>query len=121
MFREILMVLFFVPLLLTAQQKTNQKCKDEKRGTEQLPCKITYRYSIDIIPDKETAVKYADILISNRELLNTDKAKPYQVNLIDDNKIWQIVVRSYNCISCKIYININKNTGEILNFYKVED
>ncbi|SHF78898.1 hypothetical protein [Chryseobacterium sp. OV279] len=121
MFREILIVLFFVPLLLTAQQKTNQKCKDVKRGAEQLPCKITNRYSIDIIPDKETAVKYADMLISNRELLSADKAKPYLVNLINDNKIWQVIIKSYNCRSCKIYININKNTGEILNFYKVED
>ena len=50
-----------------------------------------------------------------------EKAKPYQISLIGDNKVWHIVVKSYNCRNCKIYININKNTGEVLNFYRSED
>lgn len=109
------------PLSIMAQQKIQKKCKDINRGIDQLPCKITYRYGTDIIPDEETAIKYIDLLINKRELLDPDKAKPYLVNLIADNKVWHIVVKSYNCRYCKIYININRNTGEVLNFYRSED
>ena len=121
MFKKVLIILFFLPLFVVAQQNKDLKCKDKNRGIDQLPCKITYRYGTDVIPDEETAIKYTDILINKRELLNPEKAKPYQISLIADNKVWHIVVKSYNCRHCKIYININKNTGEVLNFYRSED
>lgn len=113
------MALCFIPLFIIAQE--DKKCKDENRGIDQLPCTIAYRYGIDVMPDEDSAVRYVDILIKKRNFLEPEKAKPYQVSLIADNKVWHIVVKSYNCRYCKIYININKNTGEVLNFYRSED
>lgn len=115
------MFLSVFPLSIMAQQETQKKCKDIKRGIDQLPCKITYRYGTDIIPDEAAAIKYIDLLISKRYFLDSEKSKPYQISLIADNKVWHVVVKSYNCRYCKIYININKNTGEVLNFYRSED
>lgn len=113
------MVLLFVPLFTFGQK--DLKCKDKNRGIDQLPCKFTDRYGMDIIPDEETATTYTDIIISKRELLNSDKVKPYQISLIANDKVWHIIVKSYKCRDCKIYINISKNTGEILNYYRSED
>lgn len=118
MIKKILVILSFIPLFVIAQEK---KCKDKNRGTDQLPCKTIYRYATDIIPDEATVIKYIDLLINKRELLDPEKAKPYQISSIANNKVWHIVVKSYNCRYCNIYININKNTGEVLNFYKSED
>ena len=108
-------------MTLIAQQSKGKKCKDKNRGIDQLPCTIAYRYSMDVIADEDTAIKYADILINKRYLLDPERAKPYQISLIADSKVWHIVAKSYNCRYCKIYINVNKNTGEILNFYRSED
>lgn len=107
-----------MPLSVMAQKV---KCKDENRKIDQLPYKLVNRYGIDVIPDEETVIKYVDILIKKRELLDPERSKPYQVSLIADNKVWHVIVKSYNCFYCKIYININKNTGEVLSFYKSED
>jgi len=121
MLNRVLMILFFLPLCVLAQQNRESKCKDRNRGINQLPCKIENRYGTDIIQDEETLIKYIDILINKRELLAPERVKPYQVSSIANDKVWHIVVKSYNCRYCKIYININKNTGEVLNFYKSED
>jgi hypothetical protein len=117
MLRIVLIVLCFFPLSIMAQE---EKCKDKNRGIDQLPCKFTDRYGIDIIPDEETVIKYTDILLK-KDLLDPERAKPYQISLIASNKVWHIIVKSYNCRYCKIFININKNTGEVLNYYKSED
>lgn len=121
MLNKVLMVLFFLPLCVLGQQKKEAKCKDKNRGIDQLPCKIKYGYGTDVIPDTDAAIKYTDILINKGELLNPERAKPYQISSIANDKVWHIVVKSYNCRYCKIYININKNTGEVLNFYRSED
>lgn len=121
MLNKVLMILFFLPLCVLGQQNKQVECKDKNRGKDQLPCKIANRYGTDIIPDEETLIKYIDILINKRELLTPERVKPYQISSIANDKVWHIVVKSYNCRYCKIYININKNTGEVLNFYKSED
>ncbi|MDR6513925.1 hypothetical protein [Chryseobacterium camelliae] len=116
MLKKILILLYFFPLCITAQQQ--EKCSDKKRGIKQLPCTIVNRYGIDMIPDEETAIKYVDILIRKRDLLDPERCKPYQINLIADNRVWEVVIKSYKCSYCKIFININKNTGEVLNIYR---
>lgn len=121
MFKKVLIVLCFLPLCALAQKNKDGKCKDKNRAKDQLPCKIVDRYGTDIIPDEKTVIEYTDLLIGKRELLDPERSKPYQISSIADNKVWHIVVKNYNCRYCKIYININKNTGEILNFYKSED
>ncbi|MCU7613902.1 hypothetical protein N0B16_05580 [Chryseobacterium sp. GMJ5] len=120
MTRKILIILFFLPLCLLAQQVKKEKCKDKNRSINQLPCKITERYGIDMMPDEKAIIKYVDLLIK-KDLLDPEKVKPYQISLIADNKVWHIVLKSYNCRNCNIYINVNKNTGEVLNYYKSED
>lgn len=56
--------------------KNEVKCKDQNRGIGQLPCKITYSYVTDVIPDTDAAIKYTDILINKGELLNPERANP---------------------------------------------
>ncbi len=69
--RVTLIVLYFLPLSIMAQE---EKCEDENRRIDQLPCKLANRFGTDIIPDEETAIKYVDILIRKRELLDTEKS-----------------------------------------------
>lgn len=121
MLKKGLIILFFFPLYAMAQYNKEKKCKDIKRGIDELPCKFVNRYAIDVIPDEETAIKYTNILVNKRDLLNPEEVKPYQISLTANNKVWHIAVKSNKCIYCKIYININKNTGEVLNHYKSGD
>ena len=121
MIRKTLFVFCMLPIFMIAQQSKTKKCKDNNRTIDQLPCKIVNRYGADIISDEEMLIKYTDILISKRELLNPERVKPYSISSIANNKVWHVVVKSYNCRYCKIYININKNTAEVLNFYRSED
>lgn len=120
MVKKNLTILCFLPVFALAQQNKGGKCKDKNRGIDQLPCKIVSRYGIDLIPDELAASKYVDILIT-KDLIDPEKTRPYKISLIEDGKIWHIIVKSYNCRNCKINININKNTGEILNYYKLEN
>ena len=109
-----------LPTLLLAQHKVDKNCNDKNRGIDELPCTIVERYGIDLIPDESTLIKYIDILINKRYSIDLEESKPYQISLISNEKIWRVVMK-LNCRFCKLYININKNTGEVLNFYKSED
>lgn len=85
-----------------------------------LPKEITIKYSIDIIPDKETALEYADLILKNR-YINTkiDDLKPYEIELNKEGTVWKIKLPTDNRLRRKAYfhLNINKNTGEILNIW----
>jgi len=116
---KFLLLICMLPTLLLAQHKVDKNCNDKNRGIDELPCTIVERYGIDLIPDESTLIKYIDILINKRYSIDLEESKPYQISLINE-KIWQVVMK-LNCRFCKLYININKNTGEVLNFYKSED
>ena len=117
---KFLLLICMLPTLLLAQQKVDKNCNDKKRRIDELPCTIIERYGTDVIPDEETLIKYIDILINKRYSVDAEELKPYQISLISNEKVWKTVIK-LNCRFCKLYININKNTGEVLNFYKSED
>ena len=117
---KFLLLICMLPTLLLAQQKVDKNCNDKNRGIDELPCTIVERYGIDVIPDESTLMKYIDILINKRYSIDLEESKPHQISLISNEKIWRVVMK-LNCRFCKLYININKNTGEVLNFYRSED
>ena len=118
--KKFLLLICMLPALLLAQQGKNKPCNDKKRRIDELPCTIIERYGTDLIPDEETLIKYIDILIKKRYSIDTEEIKPYQISLIANEKVWKTVIK-LNCRFCKVYININKNTGEVLNFYRSEE
>ena len=117
---KFLLLICMLPTLLLAQQKVDKNCNDKNRGIDELPCTIIERYATDVIPDEETLIKYIDILINKRYSVDAEELKPYQISLIANEKVWKTVIK-LNCRFCKAYININKNTGEVLNFYRSEE
>lgn len=118
--KKFLLLICMLPALLLAQQEKNKPCNDKKRQIDELPCTIIERYGTDVIPDEETLIKYIDILINKRYSIDAEELKPYQISLIANEKVWKTVIK-LNCRFCKAYININKNTGEVLNFYRSEE
>jgi len=118
--KKFLLLICMLPALLLAQQGKDKFCNDKKRRIDELPCTIIERYGTDLIPDEETLIKYIDILIKKRYSIDTEEIKPYQISLIANEKVWKTVIK-LNCRFCKVYININKNTGEVLNFYRSEE
>lgn len=118
--KKFLLLMCMLPALLLAQQGKDKSCNDKKRRIDELPCTIIERYGTDLIPDEETLIKYIDILIKKRYSIDTEEIKPYQISLIANEKVWKTVIK-LNCRFCKTYININKNTGEVLNFYRSEE
>jgi hypothetical protein len=118
--KKFLLLMCMLPALLLAQQGKNKPCNDKKRRIDELPCTIIERYGTDVIPDEETLIKYIDILINKRYSVDAEELKPYQISLIANEKVWKTEIK-LNCRFCKVYININKNTGEVLNFYRSEE
>lgn len=118
--KKFLLLICMLPALLLAQQGKNNPCNDKKRRIDELPCTIIERYGTDLIPDEETLIKYIDILIKKRYSVDAEELKPYQISLIANEKVWKTIIK-LNCRFCKAYININKNTGEVLNFYRSEE
>ena len=102
--KKFLLLICMLPALLLAQQGKDKSCNDKKRRIDELPCTIIY----------------IDILIKKRYSIDTEEIKPYQISLIANEKVWKTVIK-LNCRFCKAYININKNTGEVLNFYRSEE
>ena len=114
------LLILMLPALLLAQQGKDKPCNDKKRQIDVLPCTIIERYGTDVIPDEETLIKYIDILIKKRYSVDAEELKSYQISLIANEKVWKTVIK-LDCRFCKAYININKNTGEVLNFYRSEE
>ena len=114
---KFLLLICMLPTLLLAQQKVDKNCNDRKRRIDET---IIEWYGTDVIPDEETLIKYIDILINKRYSVDAEELKPYQISLIANEKVWKTVIK-LNCRFCKVYINVNKNTGEVLNFYRSEE
>lgn len=99
----------------------SQETPDLKRDPiRDLPEEISFKYGTDIIPDKETALEYADIILKKR-YINTkiDELKPYEITLIEEDKVWEIKLPTDTRLRGIAYfhIKINKNTGEVLNIW----
>ncbi len=84
-----------------------------------LPKVINERYVIPLVGNKDTALNISKLIIKERyqkvniEALIVDKAI-----LIADERVWEIVLKSPVSGFMNVYnIRINKNTGEVLNFW----
>ena len=88
-----------------------------------LPKEIAERYGTDIVPDEKTALKIAEIIFK-AGYINTkfDKLKPFEIKLIADNRVWEVKAVQQTFINKKTIfcIRINKNTGEVLNFFTIK-
>ncbi|MBN9284403.1 MULTISPECIES: hypothetical protein [unclassified Flavobacterium] len=87
-----------------------------------LPKKITERYAIDIVTDKEMALKLADIIYKEQyRNIDFEQLKPFTVNLIADGKVWEIIASSKKVgvpgVDRTYYLRINKNTAEVINLW----
>ena len=116
--KKFLLLICMLPALLLAQQGKNKPCNDKKRRIDVLPCTIIERvWNRCNTWWRDTNKIYWYI---KRYSVDAEELKPYQISLIANEKVWKTIIK-LNCRFCKLYININKNTGEVLNFYKSED
>lgn len=97
-------------------------CTNESYAQPKLPKKIEDRYGLDMIPNEESAIKLAEIVLYGRTTIKSlDKFKPFTINSIAKDKVWEVIVSVIGDPKYsreKIYkIYINKNTGEILTFW----
>lgn len=93
---------------------------DTKDPIREVPKKILYKYATPLIPDEETAIEYADIVLKKRyKNIDFNQLKPYEIKLIADDWIWEIKVTQqvFYWKKSYFYLRINKNTGEIVNFW----
>jgi len=102
--------------VVSAQELTNERIDTVK----ELPKVIAVRYGNDLVPDENTAVQIADVILKRRTAsVNFDKLKPYLVKSIADDKVWEIKITQEVFVGkfSYWYVRINKNTGEILNIW----
>lgn len=115
--------IFLITLLVISYQQVNaqvdklQEIDDTyKDPIKDLPKEIDYKYGKPMIPDEETALQYADIILKKRfRNIPFDDLKPYTINLIANERVWEIKVHIENYKDKYFLIRINKNNGEILN------
>lgn len=110
LFSSLLMIL---SVKLYAQDTISDPIKD-------LPKEIQFHYGTDIIPDESTAMELAEVILKNRyRSTNFKKLKPFEINLIADNKVWdvKIVQNTFRFKTTEYHIRLNKNTGEVLNIW----
>lgn len=112
----ILIMLCIIPQLNYSQEKLETNIDPIK----DLPREISTKYGTDIIPDEETALEYADVILKKR-YINTqiDKLKPYEIELIAEGKVWEIKLPTDPRLREVAYfhLRINKNNGEVLNIW----
>lgn len=85
-----------------------------------LPKEIKSHYGTDIIPDESTAMELAEVILKNRyRSTNFKKLKPFGINLIADDKVWdiKIVQNTFRVKTTEYHVRLNKNTGEVLNIW----
>lgn len=121
-FINIFLIISFVLLShkVNAQVDKLQKIDDTyKDPIKDLPKELGYKYGKAMIPDKETALQYADLVLKKRfRNVPFDDFKPYIINLIADERVWEIKVQIADYTNKYFLIRINKNNGEILNCWQ---
>lgn len=78
---------------------------------------LTYSFGTDIVPDQETAIKMADVILKKRyPPLRNYEDMPLVVKPIVNGKVWEVTLTvEKDSLAEKTYtIRINKNTGEVL-------
>lgn len=84
-----------------------------------LPKEINERYVIPLVGNKETALSISKLIIKERyQKVNVEALIVDKAILVADEKVWEIVLKSPVSGFMHVYnIRINKNTGEVLNFW----
>jgi len=85
-----------------------------------IPKTVEYKFGKHLVPDEETATTYAQIVLQ-KQYPNTDfsKLKPFKVELIGKEMIWDITVEHevFDEKFTYYHLRINRNNGAILNFW----
>ena len=116
-FCKIIFLLFFI-----VSCKTQERVLSYNDPVKDLPKEINERFVIPRIKSKETAVEICRLIIKDHnERINVKELIVEKATLISNDRVWEIVLKTPNSGLCCIYnIRINKNTGEILNFWVVK-
>jgi hypothetical protein len=91
-----------------------------QQKVDDLPKEIIVRYGIDMVPNEKSAIEISKIIIKERFVnLKFKYFKPFIVSLIADGKLWDLVLspKKEEIHPIIYHIRINKNTGEIINFW----
>lgn len=102
---------------ITFSQERNTKVRDRIKD---LPKKINVVYVINIISDENTAIEYAKIILKKRyPNVSFEKLEPFEITSIAEGKVWEVKIPTDPQLRgiAHYHIRINKNTGEILNFW----
>lgn len=79
-------------------------------------------FAIDIINDEMIALKYAELVLSNK-FANVDfeKFKPFEIKSIDNDKNWYIIAKDKSDVIKKnsFQIKISKNNGKVLDILRI--
>jgi len=121
-FINIFLIISFVILSQQANAQVDklQELDDSyKNPITDLPKELGYKYGKAMIPDKEIALEYADLILKKRyRNIPFDELKPYIITLIADERVWEIKVPIGDYADKYFLIRINKNNGEILNCWE---
>lgn len=80
------------------------------------------KFSTDIISNDTIALKYAELIFSNRYInVNFEVTKPFEIKSIDNDKIWYIIAEDKRDVIKKnsYHIKISKNDGKVLDIWRV--
>ena len=91
-----------------------------QQKVDDLPKEIIVRYGIDMVPNEKSAIEISKIIFKERFVnLKYKYFKPFMVCLIADGKVWDLVLspKKEEMHPIIYHIRINKNTGEIINFW----
>lgn len=91
-----------------------------KNPVTDVPEFIKQKYGEDLVSDEKMALQLADIYFKKNYInKNFDLMKPYEIRLIADRKVWEIIAieQTFSNKKTPFCIRINKNTGEVLNLF----
>lgn len=87
-----------------------------------IPSEITERYVIPLVGDKDTALAISKLIIKESyKNVAIESLIIEKIALVANGKVWEIALKTPNAgFGLFFTIRINKNTGEILNYWVVK-
>lgn len=117
----VFLLAIFSALQVTAQEIVYPKIDSStKDPITDIPKTVEFKYGNHLIPDEETATTYAQIVLQKQyPYTEFSKLKPFKVELIGKEMIWDITVEHevFNEKFTYYHVRINRNNGAILNFW----
>lgn len=111
---------YFAFIFLVSACKSSQTTAVDP--IKDLPNLVNERYVIPLVGNKETALNISKLIIKERyQKVNVETLIVDKAILVANEKVWEIVLKSPVSGFMHVYnIRINRNTGEILNFWVVK-